>query len=461
MTAGQGAAFVTSLLAGREAAADCLVATGRVTAGELRERVARLSHQLAELGVGRGATVAVQLPPSFTYVAALLAAWELDAQVVLLDPRLPAAERERCLAHHRPGFVVGPTDAGTAPATFREEVLLSVERLAGDADAAGPEVLVQFTSGSTGVPKVIGRTFGSIAAELRRWDAIEGSVTSVDRVLLLSSHVHTLGLVAGILHTLHCGATLLWPQSAQPHHVLEAAARLAATSVYGVPFHYELLAATAAGRPLPRLRLAISGGEPLRPETYRRFEERYGLRIGQAYGMTEVGVIAADLVGRFPMTAGRVADGLDVELAGGEVHVRLDRSPYLVPIDPSPYEDGRLRTFDRGLLDPASGVLTISGRSDSMVSVGGLKVDLLEVEAVLREHPAVDDAVVLLDEVTEAYVATREERPVPDLLAWCGERLAPHKVPRRFFLGRALPRTPTGKTLRNRDELRRALIRSA
>lgn len=456
MSDGPGAAFAAGLLATRAAEADCLVAANRTTAGGLRERVRCLSGELAERGAGARSTVAVQLPPSFTYVAALLAVWELDAQVVLLDHRLPAAERARCLSVHRPGLVVGAADAATGPATFREEVPLSIELQAGG-DAAGAEALVQFTSGSTGVPKVIGRTFRSLAAELARWEALEGTVTSADRVLLLSSHVHTLGLVAGILHTLRSGATLLWPQSVQPRHVLDAATRLGATVVYGVPFHYELLASTAAGRPLPGLRAAICGGEPLRPETYRRFEERYGVRIGQAYGMTEVGMIAADLVARYPLTAGRVADGLEVDLADGEVRVRLDRSPYLLPIDPPPYRDGWLRTFDRGRLDPATGALTVSGRSDSMVAVGGLKVDLLEVEAVLREHPAVDDAVVLLDQVIEAYVATREERTAPELLAWCGERLAPHKVPKRFFLCRALPRTPTGKAVRRRAELRRAL----
>jgi 3-hydroxy-4-methylanthranilate adenylyltransferase len=456
VSGGPGGAFVASLLAGRAAETDCLLAVNRMTAGGLRERVACLSGDLASRGVGAGSVVALQLPPSFTYVAALMAVWELEAQVVLLDHRLPAAERARCLSVHRPGFIVGAADAAARPGTFREELPLSIERLAGRPEAAGGVALVQFTSGSTGVPKVIGRTFGSLAAELARWTALEGTVTSDDRVLLLSSHVHTLGLVAGILHTLRSGAALLWSQTVQPHHVLDAASRLAATAIYGVPFHYELLASTAAGGPLPGLRVAISGGEPLRPETYRRFEERYGVRIGQAYGMTEVGMIAADLVGCFPLTAGPVAEGLEVEVAGGEVRVRVDRSPYLRPLDPSPYRDGWLRTFDRGAQDPATGVLTVSGRTDSMVAVGGLKVDLLEVETVLREHPAVDDAVVLLDEVIEAYVATREP-PAPDLLTWCGDRLAPHKVPKRFFLGPTLPTTATGKTLRSRTELLRAL----
>jgi acyl-coenzyme A synthetase/AMP-(fatty) acid ligase len=450
-----GAAWVESLLGTRDDRATCLRARGALTYAELRDGIERTLRWLAAQGVGEASTVVLQLPPGFTYARLLLALWWSGAQVLLLDYRLPRAETERYLAGRRPQFHVRPTGAIDPLAPVRDECPLALERLPEGAPAEGPHRLVQFTSGSTGAPKVIARTFGSLTAELARYDSLEATVAAGDRVVLLSSHSHTWGLIGGILHAMHRGATLAWPSSPQPQHVLETVAALEATVVIGVPIHFELLSTAAAARPLPHVRVAVSAGEPLRPESYRRFEERYRHRIGGVYGMTETGLVSGDLLGRFPMTSGRPT--VDVELRDGEVHVRLDESPYLSVAGPSPFHDGWLRTFDRGVIDPGTGTLTITGRMDTLVAVAGLKVDLLEIESVLRAHDAVDDVVVLKDDTIEAYVGAGEGVTAEDLLAWCRERLAPFKVPRQLYVGRALPRTVTGKTARSRDLLRQAL----
>lgn len=453
-----GATWVESLLAAADDGATCLRARGALTYAELRHGLESTARDLAAQGIGEASTVVVQLPPGFTYVRLLLALWWSGAQVLLLDYRLPRPETERYLAGRRPQFHVRPTGAIDPLAAVRDECEYAVETLGGGCPADVPHRLVQFTSGSTGVPKVIGRTFDSVATELARYDSMEASVAAGDRVVLLSSHSHTWGLIGGILHAFHRGCTLAFPASPQPQHVLETMTSLEATVVIGVPIHFELLSTAAAARPLPSLRVAVSAGEPIRPETHRRFEERYQHRIGQVYGTTETGLIAGDLVGRYPMTSGRPA-GLDVELRDGEIYVRLDETPYLSVTGPPTFQDGWLRTFDRGILDPETGTLTVTGRMDTLVAVAGLKVDLLEVEAVLRGHEDVDDVVVLMDDVIEAYVGAREGLTAGDLLAWARERLAPYKMPRRVFLGSTLPRTVTGKTARSREVLRQALTR--
>ncbi len=149
---------------------------------------------------------------------------------------------------------------------------------------------------------------------------------------------------------------------------------------------------------------------------------------------------------------------MSVRVARGELDVALDESPYLFDSGGTQYADGWLHTRDRATLDAAGAVL-VQGRADSLVVIGGLKVDLTEVENVLREHPAVEQAVLVHEDVTEAYVAVRagSERPsAEELLRWCRERLADYKVPRVVRVLDTLPRTSNGKLVRQADTLRSA-----
>ncbi|WP_143677676.1 AMP-binding enzyme, partial [Streptomyces scabiei] len=105
------------------------------------------------------------------------------------------------------------------------------------------------------------------------------------------------------------------------------------------------------------------------------------------------------------------------------------------------------------------GTVTVGGRADSLVVIGGLKVDLTEVEHVLRAHPAVEQAVLVHEDVTEAYVAVTAGAGSPsaeELLRWCRERLADYKLPRVIRLLEALPRTSNGKLVRQAATLQAA-----
>ena len=125
--------------------------------------------------------------------------------------------------------------------------------------------------------------------------------------------------------------------------------------------------------------------------------------------MTEVGVIATDLFG-VNRPAVLPAPGLTVREEGGELHVSLPASPYLGDQDPSRWSDGWLHTKDAGTVDPRTGLVRVLGRRDSQVSVGGLKVDLTEVEHTLAALPEVAAAVVVHDHAIEAYLVLATER---------------------------------------------------
>jgi acyl-coenzyme A synthetase/AMP-(fatty) acid ligase len=166
------------------------------------------------------------------------------------------------------------------------------------------------------------------------------------------------------------------------------------------------------------------------------------------YGMTEVGVIATDLHGAHrPALA--PAPGIAIREQDGQVLVATEATPYVGLSDPSRWVDGWLYTKDAGTVDADSGLVTIQGRLDSQVSVGGLKVDLTEVEQAIAALPGVVEAVVVHDRAIEAFVVLDDPAGATKLRIELAERLAPYKRPRRVNVVARLPRTATGKLVRN------------
>ncbi|WSS95158.1 fatty acid--CoA ligase family protein [Streptomyces phaeochromogenes] len=424
-----------------------------VTRGELRERVAKQAAVFAGFGIGPGSAVGLRTPPSFTQVEVLLALWRLGAQVMLFDFRLKPAEVAALCASCRPQFMVRAGSNVQATFGFRPEYEVVTECRGTGRPAATGHRLVQFSSGSTGRPKVIGRTAASLAAEVDRFAGISGMPGEGDRVLLLSSTAHSFGLVAGLLHSLAAGVSVVFAPRISARDLLRTAVDHRVTALFGVPMHYELLAAAVDPPELPDLRVAVSGGELMPPDVAARFTERYGVPVGESYGTTESGVVAMDVGGTLRPSVGPAAPGMVVRVRRGELDVALDESPYLFDSGGTQYADGWLRTRDRASVD-GTGAVRVHGRADSLVVIGGLKVDLTEVENVLREHPAVEQAVVVHDGVTEAYVVTGAATSSEELLRWSRERLADYKLPRVVRLLDALPRTSNGKLVRQPAMLR-------
>ncbi|CCH29460.1 class I adenylate-forming enzyme family protein [Actinosynnema sp. NPDC047251] len=425
-----------------------------VTRDALRTEVDRAGRVLGASSITRGSTVAVQLLPSFTLLWSLFALWSRGAQVMLLDPRLTPTETTRLLELCRPQFHLTTGGVARTFTPFRDQCEVLVRPMRSGAPAQGDHRLIQFSSGSTGLPKVIGRTGGSLLTEVERFARLSDMPRLGENVLLLSSLAHSFGLIGGVLHALNAGAALHFAGRPNRGALLSVLAGRRIAAVLGVPAHYALLGRPGDVEPLPDLRLAVSGGEALPPEVFARFEELFGVRIGQAYGMTETGIIATDLTGRHgPPAVGVPVPGLCTEVVDGTLRVRLAETPYLHVDADDRYVDGWLHTRDRCVRRPGTNVLEITGRTDSLVSIGGLKVDLMEVEAVLAEHPDVREVVVVYGEAVEAHLVIAPSLARSELLAWCHERLSTYKIPKAFHFRTALPRTSNGKPVRNRDLL--------
>jgi acyl-coenzyme A synthetase/AMP-(fatty) acid ligase len=444
------------LLAGPDAEV-CLHIGGSITRAELRRLVADRQERLAAAGLGPGGLVALCLPPSLAFVANLLAVWRTGAQACLLDHRLTRYETDQALERLRPTVVVAPVRLAAGGLRAFHEVDEVVTPYPGGPATTGHAVL-QLSSGSTGPSKVIGRTAADLVAEVTRYTHIDGVPRAGERIVLLASMVHVLGLVGGLLYGLHAHVELVLPERVTGDSILAAvAAGPAPTTVLGVPFHIELLASVSDPPPLPQLTGMTTGGELIRGPVREAFVHTYGVRLGNMYGMTEVGVIATDLFWQhWPSLA--PAPGIRVgESPSGELLIGLPASPYVGLSDPTRFAGGWLHTRDAGRVDPATGLITVLGRLDSQVSVGGLKVDLTEVEQTIAALPDVAAAVVVYDQAIEAYVAATDPAAATRIDAALSERLAPYKRPRAVHVIPQLPRTATGKLVRDRTALRAAL----
>ena len=440
------------LLAG---AADhvCLHLGEPVSRAGLRRLVAERRRTLADAGLRRGGSVALCLAPSLAFIANLLASWQIGAQASLLDHRLTPYEVDVALQRLLPQVVVTAERSSGAALRGFAEITERVSTYPGR-PAATSHAVIQLSSGSTGPSKIIARDAASLVEEVQRYTQIDGVPRGGERIVSLASMVHVLGLVGGLLYSLHAQLNLTIPARMTADGILSTVgAGSQPTTLLGVPFHIELLASVLSPPRLPQLTGMTTGGELVRADVHAAFVDRYDIRLGNMYGMTEVGVIATDLFG-VNRPAVMPAPGLTVREEDGELHVSLPASPYLGEADPNRWSDGWLHTKDAGSVDRQTGLVRILGRRQRPESPGGLKVDLTEVEHMLAALPEVAGAVVVHDYAIEAYLVLTQGAEVSAVEREITTRLAAYKRPRRLHVVGQLPRTATGKLVRDRTVLR-------
>jgi long-chain acyl-CoA synthetase len=264
----------------------------------------------------------------------------------------------------------------------------------------------------------------------------------------------------------------------EPRAALDAMVEHAVTIFTAVPTMYVgLLQATASGAPTPQLRYAISGGAPLPLAVLEAFEQTFGAKVHEGYGLTETSPVASfNRVGEeiHPGTVGRRIWGVDVMIADPEQDHEIVELPrgelgeivirghnlfkgYLGRPDANreAVVQGWFRTGDLGTVDDQD-LITIVDRKKDMIVRNGYNVYPTEVENVLVRHEAVQTAAVFGvphevhgQEVAAAVVlkpdaqATEEE-----LIGFVKERIAAFKFPRIVHLVPELPLGPSGKVLK-------------
>ncbi|SMC85680.1 non-ribosomal peptide synthetase [Lentzea albidocapillata] len=447
--------FLTALFRARVASsphAPAVIApSGTLTYAELDVRTNRLAWWLRERGAGPERVVALRMPRSAEIVVAQLAVLKAGAAYLPVDPAYPAERIDFMLRDAAPLL--------TLESAVDTSGMRDVDPEA-EVDPAHPAYVI-YTSGSTGRPKGVVVTHAGLAnfasAEIEHFQVRPG-----DRVLQFSSPSFDASVLE-LCMALPSGAALVVP----PEGPLlgEQLAEVLRDNRITHALIPPVAMATVPEVPLPDFRTLIVGGDACTPELVERWSP--GRRMINAYGPTESTVVSTwseplSPGGSPPIGTpipGTVAHVLDDDLrpaAEGELYVTgtglargyLDRPGLTAQrFVANPFGPGRLyRTGD--VVRWRDGVLEFVGRADHQVKIRGFRIEPGEIEAVLRDHPGVREAVVVArsDQGLKrlvAYVTGEAERT--DLRALVASRLPEHMVPSAFVVLDAFPMSPNGK----------------
>jgi acyl-CoA synthetase (AMP-forming)/AMP-acid ligase II len=462
----------------------------RVSYGLLREQVMSMADALAGLGIGPGDRVATVTPNGLPAIVSFLAAsiagtaaplnfgYRFDEfrfyiedtnAKLMLCPRDGTTEARRAAEGKIPVYTLDMDANG--------RVSLTDAPAAGGPPAAAPRpediALILHTSGSTGRPKRVPIRHSNLAVSARNIvDTYALSPSDVSLCVMPLFHVH--GLTASTLSTFLSGGTVVVPAKFNPLSFWRTVRDYGVTWYSAVPTIHQLLIARAGSEKPPGaegLRFIRSCSAALPPEMMSKIETAFGAPVLEAYGMTE----AAHQMCSNPLPPrsrkpGSVGPGTGVGVsimdANGNHLERGERGEVVIqgPNVVTGYEsnpeanaasfvNGWFRTGDQGILD-AEGYLTLTGRIKELINRGGEKIAPREIDEVLLTHPSVTEAVAFgfahptWGEEVAAAVVLREPRPEAEIIAYCRERLADFKCPKKLFIVETIPRTATGKIQR-------------
>jgi len=433
---------------------------GALTWRELELRAGGVARRLVRQGLRAGDTAALQLPNGWRFVAALWGVLKLGATVAPLNPLLAVGERDRILAHLGPALIVD--DVGEEDAELDS------------ADGKAP-ALILYTSGSTGRPKGAVLSHAALRFANESWAGPVMRLTPQDVVLAALPLAHSFGLNGALLAPLSAGATVVIHERFSPEETLRAIARHGVTVLPAVATMFQRILEVpgVSEAACSSLRLAVSGAAPCPWELAQAWRRRTGVRIVRGYGMTElfrpISYLADDATD-LPDAIGRPVPGVEAHVVDPEGQVQAPgeagelwiRTPaamdgYLRAEEETRavIQDGWFKTGDLATISP-EGFVSVVGRKKDLILRGGYSVVPAEVEAALLGHPAVAEAAVVgtphpeLGEDVAAFVTLRPgaRADAEELVAFCRERLAAFKYPRRVSLVSELPKSATGKILK-------------
>lgn len=361
-----------------------------------------------------------------------------------------------------------------------EEVLNRASDSLDPADTCADDVAFWlYTSGSTGQPKAAVHLQHDILACCEGFGRHVLGITEQDITFSAAKLFFAYGLGNSLYYPFWAGAsTVLYPGRPTPEHVFEIIDREHRTILYAVPTLYAGLLRVEEAAPrhdLSSVRLCISAGEPLPRELSQQWKSSFGLEILDGLGTTELlQTFISNRPGRCKAgSSGIPVPGYEVLViddAGqpvpsgttGQLLVRGD-SALAYYWNQHAKTKATIRgewvyTGDRYLQD-AEGYFWFQGRSDEMFKVSGQWLSPQEVEAVLRQHPAVAEATVVQGVDRDGLVKPKafvvlnggyqpSDDLVAELQAFARQHLAPYKYPRWVQFCSELPRTATGKLQR-------------
>lgn len=491
----------------------------------LLDEVKRIGAGLVRLGLRKGDRVAIMLPNCPQEVAAYFGALWAGGVVVMVNPLYTARELQFQLKDSGARFLIAldlvyPKIAQVIDQTPLEKVIVTgiQERLpfplnilyplklrregkwvnvprngktmryseliaaapmqdAAPVDPKADLALLQYTGGTTGVPKGVMLTHYNMVANCAQIKAIIPPMRG-DQIIIMGAlpFFHVYGLTTVMNYGIMVGARLLLFPRFELADILKAAQKYQPQLFPGVPTMYVAINEYPQVRRynLKSIEWCISGAAGLPLQVKETFERMTGGRLVEGYGLSEAspvthctplrGVHKPGSIGLpVPDTDARIID-LEIGAAlppgkPGELAVRgpqVMRGYWNHPQETTlVLKDGWLYTGDIAMMDE-QGYFFIVDRKKEMMKVSGFNVYPREVEEVLFQHPAVKEAAVIgvpdayQGEAVKAFVVLKSgaDASKDDIVQWCKGRLAAYKIPRQVEFVQELPKTLIGKVLR-------------
>jgi long-chain acyl-CoA synthetase len=356
----------------------------------------------------------------------------------------------------------------------QEPVEQAVERAADDT------AVILYTSGTTGQPKGAELTHANLHKNCTMTADTLGQFSHEDVLLGALPLFHSFGQTCTMNAAIAMGATVTMIPRFDPEKALEIIERDRVTVFQGVPTMYNAMlhANRADSVDASCLRLCMSGGAAIPVELIRGFEAKFDCAILEGYGLSESSPVASFNHPGRERKAGSIGtpiEGVEMqvwdddgnELPQGEVGEIVIRGHNIMKgywerpdaTEAAIDADGWFRTGDMAKVDE-DGYFFIVDRKKDLIIRGGYNVYPREVEEVLYEHPAVQEAAVvgipddsLGEEVAAAVVLKQgESADAAEIKAYVKEQVAAYKYPRRIWFVDELPKGPTGKILKREIE---------
>ncbi len=477
--------------------------TETITYGEFGERLERLTSALAELGIGKGDKLCLYLPNGLPFVLMMFAAAKLGAVFVPAHPQFTVREVRYVLDHA--DAIAAVTDGERFPLLEEARrycprvrlVITSGAHAEGDAitlhsllarpaaggvrvdvDEASPAAIM-YTSGTTGLPKGALLTHRGYKLNARAF-AERVRLTRYDVPFCVLPLAHLNAQRSSLLPTALTGAHAILAERFSAHAFWPAVREHGVTFFSIMPAIASILLqqAPSAEDRAHRVRLCVT---PITLPLLDAFERRFGIPVVNTYGLTEgmlnvmnfvdAGRRRREAIGK-PLLPGvhhvRIVNDDDEPLDAGQIGEIVLKSPAMMAgyyKDPQAtaraLRGGWLHTGDLGYLD-GDGFLYFAGRKKEMIRRAGENIAPGEIEAVLSEHPAVQEAIVVgvpdpvREEEVKACIILREgqnaDRTPPDsIIEHCSQRLAAFKVPRYVEYRSDFPRTPATLRVRRHE----------